>query len=153
MVVHASASLNRETRDSQSGGVLEALCPCKRGVSVETAKRLLGSVTDLEVVVHVDDAVHERPPRSVKRADLEDTDAEDEDCTGTTAGRKGVLGFAPGSQLVPRASSAASVETGRADGRLGNASQVLGRREGLACATPSREPSSAEATGGPGTAR
>ena len=105
---------------------------------------------DLEVVVHFDDDVHEQPPRSVKWADLEDTDAEDEDCTGTTAGLKGILGRATESQLVPRASSAASVETGRADVRLGNGSQVLGRCEGLASANPSQVLSSAECLGGPG---
>ena len=61
-------------------------------------------------------------------------------------GRKGVLGSAPASQLDPSAGAAGaaaplppSVEQGRADGRLGNESQLLGRREGCASATPNRE--------------
>ena len=98
------------------------------------------------MVFHYDDGVHARAPRSVKWADLEDTDAEDKDCTGTAAGRKEVLE----SLLVPRASLAASVETGHADGRLGNESQVLGRREGLASAAPSWEPFCVEVPGDPG---
>ena len=127
----------RETREARSGKMPEALYPRKDGVSVETANRLLESVTDLGVEVHFDDSARQQPPRSVKWADLADTDVEDEDCAGTTAGRKGLLGVAPESQFGPRASLAASVKTGRADVRLGSASQVLGWREGLASATPS----------------
>ena len=37
--------LYRVTRDSQSGEVLEALYPRKRGISVEAANRLFSSVT------------------------------------------------------------------------------------------------------------
>ena len=95
------------------------------GVSVETANRLLETVTDFEVKGHFDDGARQRPPRSVKWADLADTDAEYEECARITVGRKGVLGFARESQSDPRAGAAgaaaplaASVETGRADGRL-----------------------------------
>ena len=70
--------LYRETRDSQSGEVLEALYPRKHGVSVEAANRLLASVADLDVEIHYDCSACEPAPGSVNWADLEDTDGEDE---------------------------------------------------------------------------
>ena len=46
--------LYRETRDSQSGELLNALYPRKQGASVEAPNRLLASVADLEVKIHYD---------------------------------------------------------------------------------------------------
>ena len=117
---------------------MEALYPRKHGIPVEVANRMLSSVTDLEVLVHYDCGAHKLAPKSGKWADLAATDAEDEDCIETTAGGRGVLGPAPESGGL-RASSPASVARRHADGHLGNAPQVLGRREGLASATPSRD--------------
>ena len=85
----------RETRDTKSGEVLEALYPRKHGVSVEVANRLLASFTDFVVVIHYDDGAHELAPTSVKSADLEDKDVKDEDCTSTIAGGKRVFWFRP----------------------------------------------------------
>ena len=71
----------RETRDAQSGEVLEALYPRSHGISVETAKRRLESASDIEVLVHHDHCGTEfAPPRVVKWADLEATDDESEHC-------------------------------------------------------------------------
>ena len=82
--------LYRETRDSRSGEVLEALYPRKHGVSVEAANQLLESVTDLEVEIHFDCGACEPAPRSVKWADLEETDGEDERRAEAAVGGKGV---------------------------------------------------------------
>ena len=94
--------LYRETRDSQSGEVLEALCPRKHVVSVEAANRLLASVADLEAEIHDECSACEPAPRSVKWADLEDTDGEDEKCAEAAVGSKGVPEHAPESS-GPRA--------------------------------------------------
>ena len=79
----------RETRDSQSGEVLEALYPRQHGTTAKGASQLLGSVTDLEVEVHYDCDVQELAPRSVRWADLSDTDAEEETPAETCGGGVG----------------------------------------------------------------
>ena len=58
--------LYRETRDSRSDEVLEALYPCKHDVSLEAANRRMTSVNDLEFLVHYGCGAHEPVPRSVK---------------------------------------------------------------------------------------
>ena len=95
-------SIYRETRDFQSGEVLEALYPRKHGVSVEAANRLLVYVADLEVEIHYDCGACEPAPRSVKWADLEDTDGEDERRAEAAVGGNGVSEHAPESS-GPRA--------------------------------------------------
>ena len=66
-------------------------------------------------------------------ADLEDSNAEDDEHTACTAthGGKGVLGLAPELRVPTAGASPASPEHGHADGRPDNALWVLGWREGL----------------------
>ena len=82
--------------------MLEAFYPRKHGVSVEAANQLLASVADLEVEIHYDCGACKPAPGSVKWADVEDTDGEDEKSAEAAVGGKGVSEHAPESS-GPRA--------------------------------------------------
>ena len=69
---------------------------------METANFLLASVAELEVEIHYDCGTCEPAPRSVKRADFEDTDGEDERGAEAVVGGKVVSEYAPESS-GPRA--------------------------------------------------
>ena len=116
----------RETVDTQSGEVLEAIYPRSHGIGVDAANRRLNSVSDIEVTVHHDyDGSAQAPPKVVRWEDLEPSDDE-----------------RPGDFV-----STAGPVISHADGRPGNAPRVRGRREGLVSTTPSRDASSAEHLG------
>ena len=91
---------NTDRRSSDAPGRVNT--SHKHGVSVEAANRLLASVADLEVEIHYDCGACEPAPRSVKWADLEDTDGEDEKSPEAAVGSKGVSEHAPESS-GPRA--------------------------------------------------
>ena len=93
--LHWGRVLYRETRDSQSGEMLEALYPRKHGVSVEAANKLLASDADMEVEIHYECGACEPAPRSVRWADFEDTDGEDERRAEAAVGGKRVSEHAP----------------------------------------------------------
>ena len=84
----------RETRDAQSGEVLESLYARSHGISVETANRRLVSVADIEVLMHHDYNGPETAPRVVRWADLEPSDGEETSIAKSTA--SSVTGHADG---------------------------------------------------------
>jgi hypothetical protein len=78
----------RETRDSQTDELVEAIYPRQDQVSAREANRLLTRVTDLRVEVHFDDGSCQEHVKAVRWADLEFAGTSEESLTAESAIRE-----------------------------------------------------------------